>query len=215
MFASIFDPEAPFWRLMSKLVDVLALSLLWLFCSLPLFTLGAATTALYDSVVKCVRGGANGPFTRYFRTFRREFAVSAVVTVVWGALLTILGLLLRLLWRAALAGTVSVVLPVAGSLLFLLVPAGAACWMFPLLSRFTFRPRELMLAGLRFALGYLPYTAVITAAAVAAVLASGFLWFPALVLPCLTALLWSLLMERKFRKYMGGEETASPDQEAP
>jgi len=215
VFASIFDPEAPFWRLMSKLVDVLALSLLWLFCSLPLFTLGAATTALYDSVVKCVRGGANGPFTRFFRTFRREFAVSTVVTVVWGALLTILGLLLRLLWRAALAGTVSVVLPVAGSLLFLLVPAGAACWMFPLLSRFTFRPMELMLAGLRFALGYLPYTAVITAAAAAAVLASGFLWFPALVLPCLTALFWSLLMERKFRRYMGGEETGSPDREEP
>lgn len=198
---------------MSRLVDILALSLLWLFCSLPLFTVGAATTALYDSAVRCVRGGVNGPFRRFFRTFRREFAVSTAVTVVWGALLAGLGLLLRLLWRAALAGSASVAAAVACSLLFLLVPVGAACWMFPLLSRFTFRPAGLMLAGLRFALGYLPYTAATVAAGAAAVLAGGFLWFPALVLPCLTALFWSVMMERAFRRYMPGEDTASAEME--
>lgn len=198
---------------MSRLVDILALSLLWLFCSLPLFTVGAATTALYDSAVRCVRGGANGPFRRFFHTFRREFAVSTAVTVVWGALLASLGLLLRLLWRAALAGSASVAAAVACSLLFLLVPVGAACWMFPLLSRFTFRPAGLMLAGLRFALGYLPYTAATVAAGAAAVLAGGFLWFPALVLPCLTALFWSVMMERAFRRYMPGEDTASAEME--
>lgn len=198
---------------MSKLVDVLGLSLLWLFCSLPLFTIGAATTALYDSVARCVRGGANGPFSRFFRTFRREFATSTAVAVAWGALLVVLGLLLRLLWNAAPAGPVSAVAAVACSLVFLLVPVGAVCWMFPLLSRFTFRPAGLMLAGLRFALGYLPYTVVIVAAGTAAVLASGFLWFPALVLPCLTALFWSVMMERAFRKYMPEEDAASSERE--
>lgn len=198
---------------MSKLVDVLGLSLLWLFCSLPLFTIGAATTALYDSVARCVRGGANGPFSRFFRTFRREFATSTAVAVAWGALLVVLGLLLRLLWNAASAGPVSAVAAVACSLVFLLVPVGAVCWMFPLLSRFTFRPAGLMLAGLRFALGYLPYTVVIVAAGTAAVLASGFLWFPALVLPCLTALFWSVMMERAFRKYMPEEDAASSERE--
>ena len=33
----------------------MALSVLWLLCSLPVLTLGAATTALYDSVVRCIR----------------------------------------------------------------------------------------------------------------------------------------------------------------
>lgn len=198
---------------MSRLVDVLVLSLLWLFCSLPLFTVGAATTALYDSVARCVRGGANGPFSRFFHTFRREFATSTAVTAAWGALLIVLGLLLRLLWSAALAGSASVAAAVACSLVFLLIPVGAACWMFPLLSRFTFRPAGLMLAGLRFALGYLPYTVVIVASGAAAVLASGFLWFPALVLPCLTALFWTVLMERAFRRYMPGEDAASAEGE--
>lgn len=211
--ASVFDPENFFWRMLSKLVDVLGLSLLWLFCSLPLFTIGAATAALYDSAARCVRSGANGPFARFFRTFRREFVTGTVVTVVWGALLVILGWLVLLLWKAAAAKTVSAAAAVAGSLAFLLIPVGAACWMFPLLSRFTFRPAGLMLTGLRFALGYLPATVLIVAAGTAAVLASGLLWFPALVLPCLMALLWSLPMERRFQKYMAGEETASPDRE--
>lgn len=198
---------------MSLLVDVLALSLLWLFCSLPLFTVGAATTALYDSAARCVRGGANGTFSRFFQTFRREFATSTAVTVAWGALLVVLGLCLRLVWSATLAGSANAAVAVACSLAFLLVPVGAACWMFPLLSRFTFRPAGLMLAGLRFAVGYLPYTVAIVAAGTAAVLASGFLWFPALALPCLTALFWTVMMERAFRKYMPGEGADSAEQE--
>ena len=63
---------------MGKLTDVLALSLLWTFLSLPLFTLGAATTALYDSVAHCVRGGEAPPYARFFRAFKAEFKLSAL-----------------------------------------------------------------------------------------------------------------------------------------
>nr|WP_326184671.1 DUF624 domain-containing protein [uncultured Oscillibacter sp.] len=210
MAIPFFDPQNGFWSAIGKFTDVLVLSLLWLFCSLPVFTIGAATTALYDAAV---RGGAGGPWVRFFRTFRREFVTSTVVTVVWGALLAALGALLRLLWRAVAAGTANVAVATACSLAFLLIPVGAACWMFPLLSRFTFRPAALMLAGLRFAVGYLPRTVVIVAIAAAAALASGLLWLPMLVLPCVTALLWSLTMERVFRKYMPREETPPPDEE--
>lgn len=211
MAIPFFDPQNRFWSAIGKFADVLLLSVLWLLCSLPVFTVGAATAALYDAAARCVRGGENGPYERFFRTFRREFAVSAVVTVVWGVLLAALGALLGLLWGAAKGGAVTAS-AVACSLLFLLIPVGAACWMFPLLSRFTFRPVGLMLAGLRFALGYLPHTAAIVAVTAAAVLACYFLWLPALVLPCLTALFWSLMMERVFRRYTPGEET-SPEEE--
>lgn len=197
---------------MSKLVDVVGLSLLWLFCSLPLFTVGASTAALYDAVARCVRGGANGPFARFFRTFRREFTTATIVTVVWGLVLVALGFLIRILWGFALDGSAGVTAAAACSFIFLLIPVGAACWMFPLLSRFTFRPVELILVGLRFALGYLPCTAAIVLTGTAAVLLSGLLWLPVLVLPCLTALFWSLLMERRFRKYMPGEESEISDQ---
>ena len=48
--ASLFDPERPLWRGLGTLADVLVLSAMWFTASLPLFTLGASTTALYDAV---------------------------------------------------------------------------------------------------------------------------------------------------------------------
>ena len=46
MAAGIFNPENDFWRLIEKLVDLFLLSVFWLVCSLPVFTLGPATAAL-------------------------------------------------------------------------------------------------------------------------------------------------------------------------
>lgn len=213
MSASIFDPEKGFWRLMSRVVDVLSLSLLWTFCSLPVITLGAATAALYDAAARGMRGQERSPWKRFLRTFRRELGTSAAVTVVWGALLFLLANILRLLWQAQVNDVAGAPVMLAAFLVLLLLPVGAACWMFPLLSRFTFRPAGLMMTSLRFAVGYLPYTLVIVAVTALAALAVWMLWLPVFVLPCLTALLWSLPMERAFRRYMPPEEPLPPEDE--
>jgi len=201
MSLPIFDPQRGIWPWLGRLADVLSLSLLWAFCSLPVFTLGAATAALYDAAARCVRGGQQGPLARFWSTFRRELKTGAVVTVVWGGVCV---LLIRGVWtlRANIAfqGTAAA-LVLAAWYGVLLLPVGALCWMFPLLSRFTFTPGRLIATGLRFAVGYFPYTAAISISAVAAVILSGWLLVPLLVLPCLTALFWTLPMERVFRKY--------------
>ena len=87
---SLFNPQNAFWSVFGKIADVLALSLLWVICSLPVVTMGAATAALYDASVKCVRRGESGTLARFFRTFRRELATASLVTVLWGALLLVL-----------------------------------------------------------------------------------------------------------------------------
>ena len=45
----IFNPEHGIYRLTEKIADLLILSVFWLVCSIPLVTLGPATTALYRS----------------------------------------------------------------------------------------------------------------------------------------------------------------------
>ena len=60
MAAGIFNPENDFWRLIEKLVDLFLLSVFWLVCSLPVFTLGPATAALYRTVARCIRGARAG-----------------------------------------------------------------------------------------------------------------------------------------------------------
>lgn len=202
MFGSLFNPEALVWRWMSHLADVLVLSLLWLLLSLPLFTLGAATTALYDAAARCVRRGNHGAWRRFFHTFRAEFLTSTLVTVVWGLLLSGLFWIFRQLWAAALAVGAGMSVVAAAYLVALLIPAGAFCWMFPLLSRFTFRPLGLIWTSLQFSLAHLPSTAAVVLFTLAAGVASGYLLLPMLVSPCLTALFWSLLMERAFDRHM-------------
>ena len=213
MWRRLFDPEALFWRWMSALTDVLVLSLLWLLTSLPLLTLGAATAALYDAAVRCVRTGTSGAWRRYLHTFRAELPTATVATVLWGGLLALQVWALDVLWRIVPAGGAGVLAAAAGSAA-LIVPAGTFCWMFPLLSRFTFSLRGLLWTSLQFSLAHLPSTILILAAAGAAFLANELLLVPILVTPCLTALFWSLLMERAFRKHLP-DPPEDPDSPGP
>lgn len=78
MAAGIFNPENDFWRLIEKLVDLFLLSVFWLVCSLPVFTLGPATAALYRTVARCIRGSERKSWSLFFRTFRENFKVGAL-----------------------------------------------------------------------------------------------------------------------------------------
>ena len=185
---------------MSALTDLLVLSLLWLLTSLPLITLGPATAALYDAAARCVRTGASGAWRRYLRIFRAEFRTAALATVLWGGLLAVLLWGQSQLWQAVLAGAAAPPIAAAYSVA-LLVPVGTFCWMFPLLSRFTFSLGGLLWTSLQFSLAHLPSTVLIVAVTAAAWLASERFLVPMLVSPCLTVLLWSFPMERAFRKH--------------
>lgn len=208
---SLFNPQNAFWSVFGKIADVLALSLLWVICSLPVVTMGAATAALYDASVKCVRRGESGTLARFFRTFRRELATASIVTVLWGALLLVLTVGLRLAWAGMQKDLTGAPVMLAGYFVLLMIPFGALCWMFPLLSRFTFRPGGLIAMSLRLTVAYLPYTAVIVVITLAAAAAICLLWVPVLAAPCLTALLWSLPMERVFRKYTPEDPREEPE----
>ena len=54
MAKGIFNPDNDIWRFTAKLVDLFLLSVFWLVCSIPLFTIGPATSALYNT------GGTGG-----------------------------------------------------------------------------------------------------------------------------------------------------------
>ena len=43
----LFDYDSKLFQLLLRVSDLVALSLLWLLCSLPVITIGASTSALY------------------------------------------------------------------------------------------------------------------------------------------------------------------------
>ena len=206
----LFDPGSRFWRWVDRAGDVLVLSLLWTVCSAPVITLGAASTALYDAAVHCVRGGERTPYSRFFRTLRRELKTATLAWLAWGG-----GLAAALAAHFALAqsagGSQAALTLAAACLAPALIPAGALCWLFPLLSRFDYTFAALSRTALQFWFAHLPSTLAMTALLALCVDWTLQLVFPLCFLPCLLALAHSLFAERAFRKHLpGGDDPASP-----
>ena len=78
----IFNPDNGFFRVTGKLVDLVILSAFWLFCSLPVVTVGPATAALYHTVVRCIRGNERDSWMLFFRTFKSNLKVGVLTSLV-------------------------------------------------------------------------------------------------------------------------------------
>ena len=86
----IFDPENGFFRTLSRMVDVVGLSLLWVVLSLPLVTFGPACAALYHTVTHCVVRQGDSTYLTFFRSFRANLRVgipAGLLVLAAGALL--------------------------------------------------------------------------------------------------------------------------------
>ncbi len=201
MLKRAFDPDNWFWRECATVADILVLSLLWTVCSIPVCTLGPASAALYDCVVKCVRGSETPVYSRFFRIFRENLKVGALATLMLLPLAAVIWLAYRyLLWGAAAGNSVMYALFIAVCVAAV-IPIGAAGWAFPILSRFTFDAPRLVAAAFKFAFTYLPSTLLISAVTVGSALLCAKYVAPLLILPALAALIDSLVIERVFAKY--------------
>ena len=210
MAGGIFNPENDIWRLLGKLTDLIILSVFWLVCSLPVFTLGPATAALYHTVVRCIRGDDRSSWSLFFRTFRDNFKVGALATLAVlaaGGLLLLLHGLLYQLGSASRAGFVLYM----GYTFLLLLPLGMACFLFPVLSRFTFGVAGLLSSCVRLAMAHLPSTLAV--AVIFYLAQTVFLYLPVTmaVLPAVTALLHSLFLARIFAPYVRAQAGTEGD----
>ena len=76
----IFDPENKFWNAIGKVADVTCMSLLWSLTSLPLVTIGAATTAFYAYTMRQVRDTEGSILSGFFGAFKQHFKKA---TLLW------------------------------------------------------------------------------------------------------------------------------------
>lgn len=85
-----FNYDNPVFKAISVIGDMLILSLLWVVTSLPVFTIGASTTALYDCAIKILRSRNTLTFKDYFRSFAANFRQATAIFLIMlpiGALL--------------------------------------------------------------------------------------------------------------------------------
>lgn len=200
-FNHFFNPENDFFGALGDLVDVVGLSILWLFCCLPLVTIGPACTALYHTVLRGLRQRQNGRYLRFLRCFWENLKQGIVVTLLCLPVGLILYFGLPVLTALALEGDKT------SELMFW-------CWQtlavllgmlplvaFPLLGRFQFATRDLLKTTVQLCVRhFLPVLALSLAANAAIQLSMAWYAF-SLVLPALVTLLATFLLERIFARY--------------
>ena len=85
-----FSYESKFSQLLLKLCYACYLNLLWFVCSLPIVTMGAATTALYYVTLKIAENREGDITQQFFQAFRANFRQA---TQLWLVLLALGGVL--------------------------------------------------------------------------------------------------------------------------
>ena len=88
----IFGLDSPLMGALMKIGDILCLSVLWLVFSLPIFTIGASSAALYAAVQHCLRRQNAGIWKMFWNAFREDFKRSTLAWLVELAILAVLAL---------------------------------------------------------------------------------------------------------------------------
>ena len=82
MLQGLFNYDNPVWRFIGKLGDLILLNILWIVCSIPIVTAGAATTAVYYVTLKLVRDENDGTIKNFFHSFKENFVQSTIIWVI-------------------------------------------------------------------------------------------------------------------------------------
>ncbi len=75
-----FSVDNMLFRFMGRVSDLIILNFLWIFSSLPLFTIGASTKALYSVSLNLANESEGSIIKDYFKAFKDNFKKS---TILW------------------------------------------------------------------------------------------------------------------------------------
>lgn len=88
----LFGIDSPLMGALMKIGDLLCLSVLWLVFSLPIFTIGASSAALYAAVYHCLRRNEAGVWKHFWNAFRDDFKRSTLAWLIELVVLAVLAL---------------------------------------------------------------------------------------------------------------------------
>lgn len=149
---SLFSPDSKFMTAMNRLGDMVLLNFFFLVTCLPVFSIGAASTALYTVSFRIGTEKEEGLVRTYFRAFKDNFKQATQLWLI--LLLVIICTILDIFLFYRLPGAAHFLfVPFVALLIVALLTTG---YVFPLLSQFDNRNKQTMKNALILSLGYLP-----------------------------------------------------------
>ena len=155
----MFSPDSKLMEIFGRITDLVLLNILFLITCLPVFTIGAATAALYTMCFRLMREEYRGIIKPFFRAVRDNFKTA---TAAWGLVLLVavpaMYYLSRTLQMDGILRCTSFVF-----ILILAVVLMAASYGFPWISQFENTTVQSLKNALILSLSRLPRTAAILA----------------------------------------------------
>lgn len=78
----VWNTENSFFRFMGKIGDIFLLNVMWVVCSLPIVTMGAATTAAMYVGMKLARGEDGLVVSRFMKSFKMNFKQATIIHLI-------------------------------------------------------------------------------------------------------------------------------------
>lgn len=210
MLSGFFNYDNPVWRFIGKFGDLILLNVLWLICSIPIFTIGASTTAVYYVTLKLARNDDGYTIRSFFKSFKENFKQA---TIIWMIMLVV-GLILGFdLWFFTKATTISQNLRSVMLTIFLamsLIYLAVFTYIFPIQSRFVNTIKRTFFNAFFMSIRHLFQTVAMVILDVAVVLAAFMIPQILLLLVLfgfpLVAFINSYMLTPVFAKYIPKEE---------
>lgn len=78
----LFNLDNPIMQFLTRLADLVILNVMWLIFSLPVFTIGASTTALYRSLLTLMDDGGSSTIRLFWNAFRSNFKKATILFLI-------------------------------------------------------------------------------------------------------------------------------------
>ncbi len=212
--ANLFSVDNPINRGLTKIGELIILSILWFVTSLPILTIGTSTAALYYAVVKSIRRGRGYPVKEYFKAWKQNFVKGSVLTLILAAFLLFLlywldGLRVTIVditelgVQSAFAGkSESLVMMYTVCSIVLILEGVLFNYLFPVLSRLEISVAKIVILSIVMAVRYFYYSIALVVILYALGLFTYIMPLAIIFTPGLWALLSSFLIEKAMKKYL-------------
>lgn len=209
--SGIFSYNNKFFQFVSKLVDIFCVSILWVVGCIPVFTIGASSTALYYTVNKVIHHERGYLWKEFWGAFRSNFKQA---TLLWMGFLGFAILMWVDQFIMSLFMEDGSPLGYVGYFFLIMFWITWLVWLFvyPNIARFENTSKAIVKNAVLMMVAHFPYTVLLVVCLLILLLITWGIPALAVIMPALFSSVQNSIMERIFRKYMSPEDLALEDE---
>ena len=156
---NIFNSDGWFARIFGTIGDIIVVNILFIICSIPIFTIGASMSAMYYTLLKKQRTGETGGIIKlFFKGFKDNFKKSTIAWLLFMLIAFVFSLDFNLFGKG---GPQENKLMYYTSVIFFILICFIAIYLFPVISAFENTLKNLILQSIYMAAKNFIFTIII------------------------------------------------------